>query len=63
MLSNDYGRNWTKIAESVPDVTAAALLVIPGSPDSILTVVAGELWSSRDAGPSNQAGGATALVV
>jgi len=58
MLSNDYGRNWTKIAEGVPDVTAAALLVIPGSPDSILTVVAGELWSSRDAGAHWQPGGA-----
>jgi len=58
MLSNDYGRNWTKIGEGVPDVTAAALLVMPGSPDTILTVVAGELWSSRDAGVHWQPGGA-----
>jgi len=58
MLSNDYGRNWTKIGEGVPDVTATALLVIPGSPDTILTVVAGELWSSRDAGGHWQPGGA-----
>ena len=58
MLSNDYGRNWTKIGEGVPAVTATALLVMPGSPDTILTVVAGELWSSRDAGVHWQPGGA-----
>jgi photosystem II stability/assembly factor-like uncharacterized protein len=58
MLSDDYGRNWTKTGEGVPDVTATALLVMPGSPDTILTVVAGELWSSRDAGGHWQPGGA-----
>ena len=58
MLSNDYGRTWTKVGDGLPDGTATALLVLPGSPDIVLTVLAGELWLSRDAAAHWQPGGA-----
>jgi photosystem II stability/assembly factor-like uncharacterized protein len=57
MVSNDYGRTWTRAGEGLPDGTATALLVLPGSPDTVLTVLAGELWLSRDAAAHWQSGG------
>jgi hypothetical protein len=49
MASDDYGRSWTKAGAELPDGTATALVVVPGSPDIVLTLLAGELWVSRDA--------------
>jgi photosystem II stability/assembly factor-like uncharacterized protein len=58
LVSADNGRTWTRAAEGLPEGTATALLVVPGTTEAVFVVLAGELWVSRDAGAHWQPGGA-----
>ena len=46
--TDDWAASWSSATDGLPDAPVTALLVIPGSPDTIHVVVGGEIWSSHD---------------
>jgi photosystem II stability/assembly factor-like uncharacterized protein len=50
--SDDLGASWSSAANGLPDDTATALFVVPGSPETIYAVVQGQVWVSSDAAKS-----------
>ena len=58
--SDDLGASWSSAANGLPDDTATALFVVPGSPETIYAVVQGQVWVSSDAAKSWSRRGALA---
>ena len=48
--SDDWGRSWSNITNGLPDEPTTALLVVPGSPETLYAIVGGRIWASDDGG-------------
>jgi len=46
--SGDWGRSWSNIANGLPDGPTTALLVVPGSAETLYAIVGGRIWASVD---------------
>jgi hypothetical protein len=46
--SDDWGRSWSNTADGLPDGPTTALLVVPGSPETLYAIVGGRIWASVD---------------
>jgi photosystem II stability/assembly factor-like uncharacterized protein len=46
--SDDWGRSWSSITNGLPDEPTTALLVVPGSPETLCAIVGGRIWASDD---------------
>jgi len=63
--SDDWGRSWSNAANGLPDAPTTALLVVPGSPETLYATVGGRIWASVDGArtwASRGAGMSTASV-
>jgi photosystem II stability/assembly factor-like uncharacterized protein len=56
--SDDHGRTWARLGESLPDAPLSAIAVVPQPSEIVICVVAGQLFASSDAGKSWQLHGA-----
>jgi photosystem II stability/assembly factor-like uncharacterized protein len=46
--SDDWGASWSNAAEGLPDGPATALVVTPGSPETVYVILDGRVWASTD---------------
>lgn len=49
-VSDDNGRSFHRIGETLPETAPVALAVAPGDPDTVLAVFDGTVWMSTDGG-------------
>jgi photosystem II stability/assembly factor-like uncharacterized protein len=52
--SDDHGRTWARLGESLPDAPLSAIAVVPQPSEIVIGVVGGQLFASSDAGRSWQ---------
>jgi photosystem II stability/assembly factor-like uncharacterized protein len=46
--SDDWGSSWSNASDGLPDAPTTALLVVPGSPETLYAIVGGRIWTSVD---------------
>jgi photosystem II stability/assembly factor-like uncharacterized protein len=46
--SDDWGASWSSAADGMPDEPATALLVVPGSSETVYVIIQGAIWASVD---------------
>jgi photosystem II stability/assembly factor-like uncharacterized protein len=48
LRSDNWGASWSSAADGLPNEPATALVIVPGSPETLYTVVQGRIWASVD---------------